>query len=294
MRDLFFDSQLQNSFNEKGYVKITLLPQEDVVNLNEYYLQNNRRMDNYDSMYAEFSVLNAELDQRRLFYEKITAIIMPKISEIMIGVKPLIANYVCKEPHKGFVPAHQNWAVVDEENFCSVSLWCPLINVDKMNGTLGFVDGSHKHFRGPRGSYAVLPFSAVEDLIIKRYINFVDVKAGEAIILDDSIIHYSGINKSDFMRLAVQLILTPVESAQYHYSFDQTGNSNKCTLYEVDSDFYLGMKNWVGDLKKYKKVSDIEVNQKMYNKKTFELIVNPKSSNGLLNSFAERVFSLFK
>lgn len=279
MRKMFSDVKLQQQFDEKGYVIVPFLNADEVGEMTQYYNNQNQRIENYDATYAEFSVLNAENETRKKIFEKITSVFLPKAKTVLYNCKPIIANYVCKEAGKGFVPVHQNWAVVDETKYASVSIWCPLVDVIKENGTLAFVDGSHKYFRGPRGSYANRSFKEIDDLIVNNYLTFVNVKAGDAIILDDSVIHYSAVNSSDKMRLAIQLIMLPAEAQPYHYTFTESNGKITADLYEVDAAYYLGMKNWMGDLGKYRKLESFPFEHKLYTAEEFKERMQGKPKN---------------
>lgn len=267
---MFFDEKLQAEFDEKGYVAIPFLTDAEVKELYNFYLTDNKLAENYDPTYAEFSVLNAELENRRKIFNKINSIFLPRSEKILNNCRPLIANYVCKEPKKGLVPVHQNWAVVDETKYTSISIWCPLVDTSKENGTLAFVDGSHKKFRGIRGSYANSSFLPISEHIIKNYLTFMEMKAGHAIFLDDSVIHYSSPNQSDVIRLAIQLIMVPSEIKPYHYAFHGNQVDEMVDLYEVDEEYYLGMVNWRGDLSKYQKLSSFNYSAPIYSEETFK------------------------
>ncbi len=289
MRRVFIDDAKEKEFQEKGYAVVPFLSKEEVRMMYDYYLTENKLMNNYDPTYAEFSVLNAELENRRKIFDKITGLFLPKLDKILDNNKPIIANYVCKEPAKGMVPVHQNWAVVDEMKYTSVSVWCPLVDVTEENGTLAFVDGSHKFFRGPRGSYANRNFKDVDQLIIDNYLTYLPIKAGEAIILDDSVIHYSSINKSNSIRLAIQLIMIPAEAQGYHYTFREENGKMIADLYAVDESYYLGMVNWKGDLSKYKLLQSFEFHNKMYQKDEFQQIMK---YGGVRKPFFKKVLEM--
>lgn len=267
---MFIDEKIQEEFDQKGYAVVPFLNEQQINEMYHFYQNENKRFATYNPDYAEFSVLDAEIENRKKIFKKVTSMFLPVASSILFNCRPLIANYVCKEPQKGLVPVHQNWAVVDESKYASVSIWCPLIDTDKRNGTLAFVDGSHKYFRGPRGSYANRSFLLVDELIMKDYLTYVEMKAGNAIILDDSIVHYSSPNYSDNIRLAIQLIMIPAEAQAYHYTFREEKQEIFADLYEVDSDYYLGMVNWRGELGKYKILSSFPYQNKLYSAEEFK------------------------
>lgn len=289
MKRIFVDDVKEQEFQDKGYTVVPFLSAEEIRMMYEFYLKENKLMPTYDPTYAEFSVLNAELENRRKIFDKITSLFLPKLKNLLDGYKPIIANFVCKEPGKGWVPVHQNWAVVDETKYTSVSVWCPLVDVTMENGTLAFVDGSHKHFRGPRGSYANRNFKDVDDLIVNEYLTYLPVKAGEAIVLDDSVIHYSSVNKSDNIRLAIQLIMIPNEAQGYHYAFHEENGKLMGDLYAVDESYYLGMVNWRGDLDKFQKLESFEFNNKMWQKEEFESVMRPKTHKPLLRRLYDMI-----
>lgn len=291
MKSMFINETIQKEFDEKGYVKIPLLDKEQVKMLTEFYLTENRRQEGYDSTYAEFSVLNAELNIRRFIFNEICNTILPAIYPFMGKVKPVLANFVCKDPLSGFVPVHQNWAVVDEAKYSSVSIWCPLVDVNESNGALAFVDGSHKKFRGVRGGYADRNFMNIEDEIIGNYLTQVPVKAGTAIVLDDSIVHYSPPNRTNAMRLAVQLIVVPIEADIYHFSVKQSEDGYFADVYEVDSDYYLTMDNWLGDLTPYKKVNTLRFENKQFTMDEFKEKMKSSTTGYIKKSFNIKLLS---
>ena len=72
-----------------------------------------------------------------------------------------------------------------------------------------------------------------------------NVNAGDAVVLDDSIVHYSAENKTDGLRLTIQLILIPEETESIHYHRDPQGDPNEVTIYEVDHEFYMQFHPWL-------------------------------------------------
>ncbi len=72
----------------------------------------------------------------------------------------------------------------------------------------------------------------------------VETKAGNAVILDDSIVHYSSPNQTDGLRLAIQLILIPTEEKSIHFHMDLGKDRSNVEVLEVDKDFYMKFNPW--------------------------------------------------
>jgi hypothetical protein len=80
--------------------------------------------------------------------------------------------------------------------------------------------------------------------IIDNYLVPCNVKAGNAIVLDDSIVHYSAINKTGDLRLAIQLILIPAEFSSIHYHVNPAADKNNVAVLDVDTEFYMQFNPW--------------------------------------------------
>lgn len=288
-RRIFFNPEWDSEFKEKGYIKVPFLSEEEVQSLVKYYKSVNERDTNYNPDYAEFTVLNATLTSRRQIFEEITSVFKKRYDAVVENVKPVIANFVHKESKgQGAVPVHQNWAVVDEDRSLSMSIWVPLTDCSEANGTLHFVAGSHKTYRGPRGAYADELFADIADELVENYLEPVTIKAGEAIFLDDSIIHYSHPNMSEMERLAIQLIVVPEEEQIIHYRFDEDGSGNY-DIFGVDHEYFLGMVNWKGDFTNYKKIGRGKTEQRRVSLKEFKKNLSGGNS-GILGGIFRRIF----
>lgn len=242
-------------FDRLGYIKLPFLTPDEVEHFKSYY-QSQYRQDAinepgaYNDTYAEFSIIHSKEAFRRKTFQLITETFLPKLEKVLVDMKPLIANFILKEPGgRGAVPVHQNWSVVDESKFLSVSVWVPLVNAEKENGTLQFVDGSHKMFRGIRGSWGSHNFHDAEDIMFDEYLTTVPTGAGEAIILDDSILHYSQPNETDQQRLSLQLILIPKEAQAYYYYKKDNEETDVVERLAVDHRYFFEFSNWVGKQK---------------------------------------------
>lgn len=221
-RPLLRDPLLERELTGRGYSVIPLLDLDEVCALRDFYVGRAEAGDlnppgAYDDTYAEFTIVNSRTDFRREAFEVINTAVTRRVDEHLIDWRTVIATFVNKPPGTGVVPVHQNVSVVDEHRHRSVSVWIALVDCTLENGTLQLVDHSHLAFRGHRGQWAYQDFVEIADHVCAEHLTPVPVMAGEAIVLDDAVIHYSAPNRSDERRLAIQLVVVPDEAETVYY-----------------------------------------------------------------------------
>lgn len=256
MKGMFYDSELQKQFDKDGYVVIDLLTPEQVQSFIQMYFDNESKRggnkEDYDikfekpkEMTYEFTFTDSSVDYKKKVYREVSEIFKPLIDKYLVDYQPIIANFIHKTSYKGEVPMHQNWAFVDEWKYSSVSIWCPLVDSNIDNGALQVVPGSHKRFAPARGPLIPWELEHLKDEIIKNDMVPMSIKAGQAVILDDSIIHYSAPNMTEGLRLAIQLIMIPPNVPSLHYHMTEENGKKKINVYEVDQEFYMQFHPWM-------------------------------------------------
>lgn len=253
-RRVLIDDALQAAFDEQGYVVVPFLGPDEIARLVDGYRSAASRdgginpPDAYNDEYAEFSIIHSRPQFRREAFELISSVLVPRADDFLVDYRPIIANYVNKPAGTGVVPAHQNFSVVDECRFQSVSVWVALVDCQVRNGAMSMLDGSHLRLRGVRGMWAYQSFSEIEDAIIEHHLTPVEVPAGHAVILDDALVHYSPANQSDEPRLAIQFVMTPRDADALW--FQQIGEADAddridVAVWRVDERFFFDF--WHGD-----------------------------------------------
>jgi hypothetical protein len=294
MRKVFNDLALQKQFDKDGYVRVPFIDAIKIEKLKQAFFntlpqsggsimpKDISTVDVPEITY-DFTFIDKNPAYKQIVFDLITAEFEQEVKKYLADYKPIIANFIRKKTAGGEVPLHQNWAFVEERKYTSVSIWCPLVDSTVENGTLQVVPGSHKRFGEFRGPMVPWELDQIKNDIIDRYLVPLETKAGDAIILDDSIVHYSAINKTAGLRLAIQLILVPAEAQSVHYHLDPN-NNKEIKVWEVDKDFYMMFNPWMkpGNTKVR---ATIPYNNKFINIKEFEAgLKNPAfdSTNNLL------------
>jgi ectoine hydroxylase-related dioxygenase (phytanoyl-CoA dioxygenase family) len=127
------------------------------------------------------------------------------------GYKCLLGYYLVKYPGPdGEVTPHRDWSLTDEEIASGLLIWMPLTEASETNGALRVVEGSHQDvpIRGTN-VHPELPSDIVETLV--------EVSIGDAVVMDSRLMHSSGPNRTDAMRLSAGLILMPETARIMHY-----------------------------------------------------------------------------
>lgn len=99
------------------------------------------------------------------------------------------------------LPMHQE--IFGQMSKSLVTLWCPLTNVSKYNGTLNLIPGSHKDGVLKHTFYKVngKKYHGVQKrLFDEKKIISLKLKAGDAVLFDPYLIHGSGKNNSNKIR----------------------------------------------------------------------------------------------
>lgn len=255
MRKVMADDTLEAQFQRDGYVQIPFITKEEVDALVKKFYETlpdsggqitagETGVEGAGFITYDFTFIDKNVAYKREVFKIITEYFKPHVEKWLAGYKPIIANYIRKKTDTGEVPLHQNWAFADEKKCTTVSIWCPLVDSSMENGTLQVTPGSHKRFGEVRGPMIPWELEAIQKEIIADHLVPMNLKAGYAVVLDDSIVHYSAINKTNDLRLAIQLILIPGEEPSIHYHMNPAESKEQVNVLEVDEEFYMQFNPW--------------------------------------------------
>ncbi|MEX0810946.1 MAG: phytanoyl-CoA dioxygenase family protein [Chitinophagales bacterium] len=249
MQQLFKNKNLQADFERYGYVVVPFLSEKEVAELKDFFHETHPEIPNgfYSSSFNEDSKHKEKINQ------KVESLLGNKVESKFTEVKKLGSCFLNKQPGpESEMPIHQDWTVVDENRFASVTIWIPLQDVGEKNGAIQVIDGSHKFSDALRSPSLTDPFNNIRD-VIRKDLKLLPMKAGEAFIFNQALLHASPPNFSESPRLAVTygLIHADADLRFYHGAED-----GKVEQYAVGTNFFQEYNTQIGERPKNGKLID--------------------------------------
>jgi len=233
MKRVFKDSYNQKGFEENGFIKIPFYNTEEVEYLTKLYEDLHPK----DETGFFPSTFSKDKEYRKKTDEEIRRVGQRSISENLQDVLVVCGSYIVKYPDPdSIMGVHQDMTLVDESEFTGINIWCPLIDLNDENGVLYVLPKSHRIFPTYRGaSIPNIYDETFEELIPKMIPLF--LKAGEAVLFDQSIIHYSPPNTSNQKRIVTNTYFShkDVKFRTAYYPKDE--HQDKVELFEQDLSF---------------------------------------------------------
>lgn len=234
---IFKDDKLQQEIERNGFISVPFLTDAEKDELMSFYQENPYVT---ESSYHS-TVLSDDISYRQKVHNKIKEVFSRALDNIFLPeYRFLFGSFTVKENGEDSQWAvHQDWTFVDERKFSSVGVWCPLIDVNYDNGCLGVVRGSHNFFYNVRGTNTISEYSSVANDIEKKYLTFVPVKAGHAVIFYNSLIHYSPPNVTKDLRVTGNCVMIHKEAQPVHIFRDRNWPEDEVEPFAIDTDFLI-------------------------------------------------------
>lgn len=242
-RPIFKNNKLNETYLENGFVIEKLLSDELVQStLNQLLAL--KPDDNYSPQREGASnyhctFLDTNEDYKRATNKLFKELFNPIVDSIFNDYHVWNANFYVKPPGAGKFEIHQNWTHVKEESTTSFTIWCPLVETTTNNGTIMLVKGSHKILPDIATMDVPYYFKNFEDQLVAKYLEPIPCKAGECVIFEDGVIHFSDINKSELPRYALQILIGPKESNPVYYYHNNKKPELGFEVFEINEDFFM-------------------------------------------------------
>ena len=228
---IFNDTRLQQQFEKDGFVVIPFLNEAEANKLSSFFYElHNNVPENFYS-----TTFNASPEFKGRINEETNNVFGSKIDGLLTGIKKLGSSFLCKAPGAGGkMPVHQDWTVVDESKFCSVTIWIPLVDTNEKNGAIRVLCGSHKFTDTLRAPTLPSEYAALQDEIWNE-MELLPMKAGEAFIFNHALLHASSVNTTDKERLAITYGVIPTEARLMLYHLNE---NKKLEKYLMPDDMF--------------------------------------------------------
>ncbi len=233
---LFNESSFEKAFLENGYVVVPFLSKEKVKALSDFYKSHQAAIDGQ----FQSTHFSKDREYKKKVHHTILKAAGEEIEKLLIDYRALFCNFMVKKTGgQSMMPLHADWTYVDEEKYVSMGIWCPLTDTNTLNGTLGVIPFSHRFKTNLRGPQIPSPFHDFNQYIIDRYGKLIPIHAGDAVIYNHRMLHFSPPNLSGDDRIAINIVIAPAGSKVFHYSIHDP-NDNLIYSYKAASpEFFL-------------------------------------------------------
>ena len=231
MTPIFNDSKLQEQFEKDGFVVIPFLNDEEVKTLSSFFYDLHKQVP--QNFYSTTFSTSPEFKEQ--ISDKTNQVFDAKVDGVFTGIKKLGSSFLCKAPGEGGkMPVHQDWTVVDESKYCSVTIWIPLVDTNEENGAIRMLRGSHKFTDTLRAPTLPSEYAKLQDEIWNE-MEPLPMKAGQAFIFNHALLHASSTNTTDKERIAITYGVMPAEAQLILYHLNE---NKKLEKYLMPDDMF--------------------------------------------------------
>jgi len=232
---MFLDQRLEKTLLRDGYVKIPFLNIEEIQAFDVFYNQDPPKAQGT----FHSTPLSTNIEYRRGVTNEINKIFKRPITSIFSDdYDYFFGSFTVKEPNAADSEwnLHQDWTFIDEQKHHSLGVWVPLCDVNQKNGCLSVVKRSHRFLSNVRGTNTFSEYSNISSFIKQDYLTPIPMKAGEAILFLNSMLHYSGPNLTDERRISVNCLMFPKKAQPYHFYHDNDWEWNEVEKFESSAE----------------------------------------------------------
>lgn len=195
----FIDEDLEAAFARSGFVVAQLIERERALEIAEICRRN---LPADIPAHENVTYIYTEEPELAWIEELAGPVFEQALLPLLADMRRLHPSVIVKPAGERAVPPHVHPIFTLEQSASTVFCWCALEDMDDANGVMQVLPGSHKLF-------PIMPMYGQEpyflpawDEITARMEN-VYLKAGEALLFDESLIHASKSNSTNRHRLAL-------------------------------------------------------------------------------------------
>lgn len=209
---VFKNDGLDRQFSQMGYVTLPLLSDGEVKDLLIHFRSLPEAVRNVFTTFA-----SQDVAAKQAVDSVLKSMLIAHFERLFKEFEPFWGNYFIKQAGAPAMPLHADLQYVDEPQHLSFNIWCPLTDTGHHNGALGVVPRSHLAVGSPRGTNVTNGYRKHAEEIREALGEVLVLKAGEAVIYDHRLLHWSVANTTDEMRIALTMVGTPTGIQKIHY-----------------------------------------------------------------------------
>lgn len=237
---IFRDPKLQQDFHENGYVIVPFISPEQIETLFAVYKEC------YPSGVEGFftTTFANNVEHREKVNRSIREICLEEIEQLFENYKILFSSFIVKAPGENSrLIMHQDMTLVDEKFYSGINIWCPMVDLTETNGAIEVLPKSHRFYETYRGSSIPDIYDDVKDEVA-GLMQPCYLKAGEAIIFDQSIIHNSPPNLSEEERPTINTFVAHKDARIKICYWDKESYGANIEIFEQEDDFLEKFENF--------------------------------------------------
>lgn len=290
---IFKQAEKQALFDKQGFVVLDFLSRDSLQQLIDMFHEMHPAIQHQGFVSSSYA---NDFNYKKQASDRITTIFKQHFEQHFQNYTPFGSAFLYKTPSPNSELAiHQDWTIVDESKHVALNVWVPLIDVNENNGALYVLPGSQSTalptLRAPTMPFF---FSGYDKELIEHCIPMC-VKAGQAVVLNQSLVHYSPPNNSNDIRIAITSgIKTKDAPMLFHYK-----NEDKIEQFAMDDNFLISFENFGKDIFERPKMGTslgfIDYQIPQYEKKElFSLLANMQQNAGYEATAQQVVAQLVK
>ena len=237
MKQIRVDEHIAVRLAEDGFVTVPLLDPDEVAQLLDEVTELDRIGSASAQDYGGASFAHPDPAFRRRAMSAVEAILSPRIARLFEGHAILLAGCLVKRPGSPGLDVHQDWTMSADPQARLFNIWCALVDIDEANGALALVPGSHcvaELISGPGiGGY----WNGQEETLKERSV-VLRPRAGEAVIFDNRVLHWSLENHTAATRPIATMTCMPEGTIPALYRAGELGEA-QYEVIDMSSDGYL-------------------------------------------------------
>jgi len=241
---IFKNIEHQQLFDKQGFIILSFLNELEIQDLTTYFDETHPVIES-DIFFSDS--YSSDFEFKKKASDKIVQVFARSYEDYFIDYKPFGGSFLFKTPGSNSeLAAHQDWTIVDETKNIALNCWVPLCDITPQNGALMILPGSHfGNYTTLRAPTLPFFFSGHEELIHQNLIPFY-VPAGTAIVLNQSVIHYSQPNTSNEIRKAITAgVKNSGAQMFFHY---KVPNEDKLEIFKEEDEFLIQFDDFVRDI----------------------------------------------